>query len=161
MDNEERMLEVALGRIVIHDGADRQYIYLCECNGNRGFPIVIGNHEAGEIQRVVVGVEPERPLTHQLCHDVIASLGCTVKRVDIVDLRDNTFFAQIVLADAKGKVASVVDARPSDAIALAMRSRCPIRVSERVLAIASGDDSQSENGHEPPPSSSESEGESD
>lgn len=154
MENQERMLEVALGRIVIHDGADRQYIYLCECNGNRGFPIVIGNHEAGEINRVVLGVEPERPLTHQLCHDVIHALGSSLKRVDIVDLRDNTFFAQIVLEDEKGKVTSVVDARPSDAIALAMRSRSPIRVSERVLSIASNDEGSSpENGHEPLPGS--------
>jgi hypothetical protein len=136
----EKMLDVALGRIVIQDGADRQYIFLSECNGKRGFPIVIGNHEAGEIQRVVVGVQPERPLTHQLCFDLVRALGTRLRRVDIVDLRDNTFFAQVVLENKQGRKAAVVDARPSDAIALAMRARCPIRVAERVLRLACGED---------------------
>ena len=132
----ERMIEVSLGRIVIHDGSDRQYIYLCERNGERGFPIVIGSGEAGEIHRVVTGQETVRPLTHKLCHDSIQALGGRLTHVDIVDLRDNTFYAQMVLESGNGGEARIVDARPSDAIALALRSDCTIRVAETVLQRA-------------------------
>lgn len=137
----EVMVDVDLGRIVIHDGADRQYIYLTEKQGERGFPIVIGNNEAGEIQRVVAGVEPERPLTHQLCYASIRSMGAHLRHVDIVALRHNTFYAQIVLEGEKDHETSIVDARPSDAIALALRARCQIRVAESVLEKACSDPS--------------------
>ena len=140
---EDQLLDVALGRIVVHDGSDRQYIYLCECDGTRGFPIVIGNSEAGEIQRVVIGVEPERPLTHQLLSDTVTALGHQVLRVDIVDLKHNTFYAQLVIGDAEGAEVAHVDARPSDAIAIALRAGCKIRVAERVLGLASSEDSNS------------------
>lgn len=143
MGQSERMVEVTLGRIVIHDGADRQYIYLCEREGERGFPIVIGSGEAGEIQRVVTGVETVRPLTHQLCHDAIRALGGELSHVDIVDLRDNTFFAQMVLdSHEDGGTPTVVDARPSDAIALALRAECRIRVAESVIARAAADEAE-------------------
>ncbi len=152
MDDND-MVDMALGRIVIHDGADRQYIYLCERKGKRGFPIVIGSNEAGEIQRVVQGIEPERPLTHQLTFASIQALGCNLKRVDIVDLRHNTFYAQMVLQNKNGDTTAVVDARPSDAIALALRARCPIRVAEDVRSMAcmdvdenEGDDGEEEKG---------------
>ncbi len=131
---EEKMLDVALGRIVIRDGVDQQYIVLVEKHGKRGLPIVIGSHEALEIHRVVHGIEPERPLTHQLAYSAIRALGAHLKQVDIVDLRKNTFFAHLVLQNDRGDELTVVDARPSDAIALALRARCPIRVAESVLA---------------------------
>jgi bifunctional DNase/RNase len=139
------MVDVSLGRIVIRDGADRQYIFLVEESGKRGFPIVIGNTEAGEIHRIVHGIEPERPLTHQLLFTTVQALGAELRNVDIVDLRQNTFFAQIVLQDKTGRELAVVDARPSDAIALALRAKCQIRVAEAVLARASAE----ENGKEP------------
>ena len=66
--SDPKMIDVTLSRIVLRDGADRQYIFLSELDGPRGFPIVIGNNEAGEIQRVVHDIKPERPLTHQLLH---------------------------------------------------------------------------------------------
>lgn len=138
--NGGAMVDVALARIVMQEDADRQYIFLNECGGKRGFPIVIGNNEAGEIHRVVVGLESERPLTHQLCFNTIGALNSSLKRVDIVDLRHNTFFAQLVLQDATGAETAVIDARPSDAIALALRASCPIRVAEKVLALASVSD---------------------
>ena len=130
---EQAMLDVSLGRIVLRDGMDRQYIYLVEQKGERGFPIVIGNNEALEIHRVVHGIEPERPLTHQLTYATIKALGASLKHVDIVDLRQNTFFAHIVLQNDEGDTMTVIDARPSDAIALALRARCQIRVAESVM----------------------------
>jgi len=82
---------------------------------------------------VVTGLETERPMTHQLMHDSIQALGAQLASVDIVDVRQNTFFARIVLQDEGGSVVATLDARPSDSIALAMRARCPLRVSESVL----------------------------
>ncbi len=140
---DQEMIDVGLTRIVLRDGADRQHIYLAERGGARGFPIVIGNGEAGEIHRVVHGEETERPLTHQLTHDSIVALGARLKQVDIVDLRRNTYFAQVVLQNDAGDVLAVVDARPSDAIALALRARCRIRVAESVLAEATKNQDES------------------
>lgn len=136
------MIDAALTRIVIRDGIDRQYIFLREKQGERGFPIVIGNNEALEIHRVVHGIEPERPLTHQLTFAAIKGLGANLQSVDIVDLRRNTFFAQIVLQNDEGDVLTVVDARPSDAIALALRARCRIRIAESVLERANVGDEE-------------------
>jgi bifunctional DNase/RNase len=133
---EPKLVDVALSRVVIRDGADRQYIYLSEIDGPRGFPIVIGNNEAGEIHRVVHEIEPERPLTHALAYNAIQALGARLKSVDIVDLKQNTFYARVLLAsdgDVDGEP-KVLDARPSDAIALALRAKCQIRVAESVLA---------------------------
>lgn len=127
------MVDMALGRIVIREGSDHQYIYLKEKRGERGFPIVIGSNEAWEIHRVVTKCATERPLTHQLTHNIMEALGTKLKRVDIVDLKNNTFYAQLVLQNAKGELTAVVDARPSDAIAIALRARCDLRVAEDVL----------------------------
>lgn len=130
------MIDVTLSRIVLRDGEERQFIVLAEAEGKRGFPIVIGSNEAFEIQRVVHGIEPERPLTHQLAYNAIQALGGRIQAVEIVDLKQNTFFARLWLA-TPGNGTVAVDARPSDAIALALRARCPIRVAEDVLAKAS------------------------
>lgn len=130
------MIDVMLSRIVLRDGAAQQYIFLSELEGSRSFPIVIGQSEALEIHRVAHGVEPERPLTHQLAYSAIRALGGTIDSVDIVDLKKNTFYARIQLLAADATPAGALDARPSDAIALALRAKCRIRVSEDVLARA-------------------------
>jgi bifunctional DNase/RNase len=128
------MVPVELARLVLYDNAEQQFIYLREIGGQRGFPIVIGETEANEIRRVVTGQRTERPLTHQLAFAAIQALGSEILRVDIVDLRNNTFFAEVVLSDGAGGVRAVLDARPSDALALALRAKCPVRVAESVLA---------------------------
>ena len=137
----QNMVEIRLARIVIREGTDQQWIFLTERNGQRGFPIIIGNHEAAEIQRVVTREQPRRPLTHQLAYSLVESLGATIVRVDIVDLRENTFFAQVVLHQPMHDVTAVIDARPSDALALALRAGCPLRVAESVLEQARTDQS--------------------
>jgi len=139
--DEPPMIDVALNRIVIREGTEQQYIFLRERAGSRGFPIVIGTAEACEIRRVVNEIQPERPLTHQLAYESIRALGAELKRVDIVDLRNNTFFAQLVLQDERGERTAIVDARPSDAVALALRAKCPMRVAESVLEAVRTDKS--------------------
>lgn len=136
MSEASPMIDVRLGRIVIEEGQTTQFIYLTECRGERGFPILIGSNEAEEIRRVVHREQTMRPLTHHLCYATIRELGAELRRVDIVDLQENTFYARLVLEtpDPNGDpVPHEVDARPSDAIALALRAKCPLRVAEHVL----------------------------
>ena len=128
---DANMIEVRLSRVVVRDGSDQQWIFLTEKDGERGFPIIIGTSEASEIQRVLTNRQPQRPLTHQLCHAAIEALGARIERVDIVDLRDNTFYARVVLMRDEEEVQ--LDARPSDALALGLRAGCPIRVAESIL----------------------------
>lgn len=132
-EGDSRMIEMCLHRIVYRDSSREQYIHLRERDGERSFPIVIGRSEAIEIHRVVANEDEQRPMTHKLAYSLIEALEHRMATVDIVDLRDNTFHARIVLEPKEGDRRVAVDARPSDAIALALRARCPIRVAEAVL----------------------------
>jgi len=132
-ENEPKMVEVLLSRIVMREDSPQQFIFLTERGGARGFPIVIGAAEAAEIHRVVTSAESPRPMTHQLAHSILQALDSEIVRCDIVDLRQNTFFAQLILRRRNTNELAIVDARPSDAIALALRARSPIRVAELVL----------------------------
>ncbi|MGE5674035.1 MAG: bifunctional nuclease family protein [Mycobacterium leprae] len=80
------------------------------------------------------GIRAERPLTQDLFYEALERLGATVVEVQIYDFRDETFFARILLNRAENDTPVELDARPSDAIALALRARCPIYVSDNVLA---------------------------
>lgn len=135
-----KMIQVFPSRIVIRETSDQQWIFLRETEGERGFPIVIGINEAREIRRVLRREETERPLTHQLAHSIMAALGGSVERVDITDLRSNTYYAELVVRDGAGDTTKI-DARPSDALALGLRVGCPIRVAESVLEEARTDKS--------------------
>ncbi|MFT7671086.1 MAG: bifunctional DNase/RNase [Planctomycetota bacterium] len=141
--DEQKMVEIELGRIVLrdHSVAAPQHILLREIDGERSFPIVIGFPEASEIQRLVTGVKTERPMTHQLLHDTIVSLGARLATVDIIDIRHNTFYAKLMLENEAGEPVAVLDARPSDSIALALRAKCPLRISETVLDLVRTDES--------------------
>ena len=77
------LVEVELSRVVIHQKGDQQYIHLRERRGNRGFPIVIGYHEVEEINRKLCGVQPPRPLTHDLVGRILLALGHRLHRVII------------------------------------------------------------------------------
>lgn len=109
-------------------------ILLKEMNGNRRLPIIIGAFEAQAIALEIEGIKPPRPLTHDLLKQVIDNLGATVIEVLIDELRENTFYAKILLEISA--LTNEIDARPSDAIALAVRAQAPIFVSESVMATA-------------------------
>lgn len=130
---DSKLIELVLARIVLRDTERAQHILLQERNGPRAFPMVIGRSEAEELHRIVEGLSPQRPLTHQLALHMVEALGSRVLGADIVDLKDNTFFAQISLATAPGDPPALVDARPSDAIALALRARAPLRIADSIL----------------------------
>lgn len=109
-------------------------ILLKEVDGNRRLPIIIGAFEAQAIALEIEGIKPPRPLTHDLLKQLTDSLGATVLEIIIDELRDNTFFAKIIL-EVSG-FTQEIDARPSDAIALAVRAQSPIYVSETVMDAA-------------------------
>jgi len=121
--------------VVLYGGADRQYIYLRETGGERAFPIVIGSNEAHEIARVIKGQRHKRPLTHELLYQSILATGSLVVGVDIVRLERDTFYAALRVQPAGGDPVNV-DARPSDAVAIALRARCPVRVARSVIDAA-------------------------
>jgi hypothetical protein len=109
-------------------------IVLKEIDGERRLPIIIGSFEAQAIALEIEGIKPPRPLTHDLLKQVIDNLGVTVSEIIISELRENTFYAKIIL-DISG-ITNEVDARPSDAIALSVRAQTPIYVEENVLEAA-------------------------
>jgi hypothetical protein len=125
------MVHMELSRIMISETSDHQIIVLKEKDGQRSFPIVIGLHEAWAIDRAVKDIPTPRPLTHDLLSNVIIQLSGGIERVEISDLKSNTFYAKIIISQ-NGSVLEI-DSRPSDAIALAMQGNTPIYVAKTVL----------------------------
>lgn len=154
------MVEVVVSRIVLRDSTRGQHIHLKERDGSRSFTLVIGAWEAEEIRRVVSREEAPRPMTHQLALALVRALGGRVLRCDIVDFREQTFFGQLAVETLDRKTLALVDARPSDAIAIALRAGAPLRVAEFVLEQVRSDASGPDPLPEPPPAP-EVEGDSD
>ncbi len=109
-------------------------ILLKELEGHRRLPIIIGAFEAQAIALEMEGIKPPRPLTHDLLKQITDNLGAIVNEVIIDELRENTFFAKIIM-EVSG-LTQEVDARPSDAIALAVRAEAPIYVAATVMDAA-------------------------
>lgn len=126
------MVRMELSRIVISETSDHQIIVLKESHGQRSFPIVIGLHEAWAIDRAVKGIPTPRPLTHDLLNNIMEGLGAGLSQIIISDLRNNTFYAKLMVRGNDDGVVEI-DSRPSDAIALAMQRKTPIFVEEKVL----------------------------
>ncbi|MCR4318401.1 MAG: bifunctional nuclease family protein [Planctomycetes bacterium] len=127
-----------LSRIIIRETVDHQVVILKERNGDeRSFPIVIGFFEAMAIRRGLTTPLPTRPMTHDLIRNVVYSIGGTIERIVVSDLKDGTFFAVIViLVDGKE---FHVDSRPSDALAISAGTGIPLYVSGHVFDAASSE----------------------
>jgi hypothetical protein len=126
------MVEMELSKIVIDEKRHDQLIVLKEKGGNRILPIVIGLNEASAIKLKISGFTPPRPLTHDLLYTTIENLEARIDKIIIDKLEENTFHAKIVLVDASGQT-KIVDARPSDSIALSVRAHAPIFVEDDVI----------------------------
>lgn len=107
-------------------------LILSEVEGNRRLPIIIGTFEAQAIALELEHIKPPRPMTHDLLKNVVQSFNAYVKNIFINDLSEGTFYAQIVYEDENGSSLEQ-DARPSDAIALAIRFNAPIFVTDTIL----------------------------
>jgi uncharacterized protein len=126
------MIEMELNKIVIDEKRHDQLIVLKEKGGSRLLPIVIGLHEASAIKLKLSGFVPPRPLTHDLLQAAIESLEASVEKVIIDKLEENTFHAKLFIKSGKGEI-KVIDARPSDSIALAVRAHVPIFVEDAIV----------------------------
>ena len=128
------MIELILNKIKIDESRNEQVIVLKEREGSRLLPVVIGISEVNAIKLKLSGIKPPRPLTHDLLISVIENLGAKLQKILIDRLHNNTFYAKLFLS-ADGKEI-LVDARPSDSVALALRAGVPIFVAEEVIGEA-------------------------
>lgn len=129
------MIQVELSKIVIDEKRQDQVIVLKEKEGSRQFPIVIGFLEASSIKMKLSGMHMPRPMAHDLLVSVIKGLDAKLEKLVIDKLVDNTFHAKLVLTASDGSE-RIIDCRPSDGIALAVRSSAPIFAEEEVLKKA-------------------------
>ncbi len=125
------MIRVELSRIIIDEKRHDQVIVLKEKDGRRQIPIIIGLMEASSIKIKISGMDVPRPMTHDLFVQVMEILGGRLEKVIIDKMVNNTFYAKMELKTREGELKSI-DARPSDSIALAVRFKAPMYVSEEV-----------------------------
>ena len=136
------LIEMSIKGLMVDPVTNMPIVILKDKAGERVLPIWVGIFEANAIALQIENVATPRPMTHDLLRNVITDLDGRVERVVVSDLKDNTFYAVIHLT-VKGESVSV-DARPSDAIALALRTRSPILVEEAVIDNAKSVDFNSE-----------------
>jgi len=124
-------IEMKIRGLMMDPVTNMPIVILKDVNGNAILPIWVGVYEANAIALEIEKVQTPRPMTHDLIKNVLLGLNATVKKVVVTDLRDDTFYALIWL-DRNGS-SITIDSRPSDALALALRTDAPIFVEEAVL----------------------------
>ncbi|MCU0627472.1 MAG: bifunctional nuclease family protein [Gemmatimonadaceae bacterium] len=144
------MIEVRVARLGVDSAANTYVLVLREAEGGRVLPIWIGQPEAEAIVVELQSVRRERPMTHDLLKHVITGLGATVRRVVITRVERGTYYADLHLEQRDGTLVTV-DARPSDSIALALRTGATILAAEELLVELAEDDEE-EDGDGAPPS---------
>ena len=130
-DMEKGLMEVKVMGIVVDPKASNPVVVLVDLSGQKALPIWIGVFEAEAISRGLEGVMTLRPMTHDLMKQILDTFQVTITRVIIHDLKENTFYANLYL-NVDGEEL-IVDSRPSDAIALAVRVKAPIFVADSVI----------------------------
>jgi uncharacterized protein len=125
-------IEVKIRGLMMDPSSGTPIIILKDVNSETMLPIWVGSYEANAIALEIEKIAPQRPMTHDLLRNLIIEMGARVTRVVITELRDNTFFAVIEMRSNSGD-SLLLDARPSDAIALALRADSPIYVNEEVI----------------------------
>jgi len=148
-------IEVKIRALMMDPNSGTPIIILKDVQSDTMLPIWVGAYEANAIALEIEKIAPPRPMTHDLLRNLIVELGVRVERVVVTSLRDNTFFAVIEMRNSDGD-RMVLDSRPSDAIALALRADCPIFVDMEVIK-ASRNTLPSEESEEPEMATSEEE----
>ena len=150
------VIEVRVHGLILEHKTQQNIVILREVDGQRILPIWIGPGEAQAIRRILSEEPFPRPLTHDLLHIIVEGLKAKVARVVIADLRENTFFASVVIQ--RGEEVLSVDARPSDSIAIALRAKAPLFVNEKLLQpppkegeAEGGEEAEAEGGSATPP----------
>ena len=127
-------IEVKIRALMMDPHSGTPIIILKDVDSDTMLPIWVGAYEANAIALEIEKIAPPRPMTHDLLRNLITELGIQVERVVVTSLRDNTFFAVIEMRMSDGN-RMVLDSRPSDAIALALRADCPIFVDAEVSRL--------------------------
>ena len=125
-------IEVKIRGLMMDPSSGTPIIILKDVHSDTMLPIWVGAYEANAIALEIEKIAPQRPMTHDLLRTLIVEMGARVERVVVTELRDNTFFAVIEMRNSEGDPL-MLDSRPSDAIALALRADCPIFVNEEVI----------------------------
>src|ERR1044071_10126689 len=139
-------IEVKIRALMMDPNSGTPIIILKDIDSDTMLPIWVGAYEANAIALEIEKIAPPRPMTHDLLRNLIIELGIQVERVVVTKLHDNTFFAEIEMRMSDGGHMKL-DSRPSDAIALALRSECPIFVNEEVIkasknTVPTGDEAE-------------------
>ena len=129
-------IEMMIKGLMIDPITNMPIVILKDKAGDRVLPIWVGVFEANAIALQIENISTPRPMTHDLIKNILTEIEADVQRIVVSDLRDNTFYAMIYL-DRDGETIAI-DARPSDAIALALRTRAPIFVEDSVVESAKG-----------------------
>ena len=128
------MVEMKVEGLTLDPLTNMPIIILKDLAGDKALPIWVGYFEANAIALEIEKINTPRPMTHDLLNNIISSLQAKVKHVLVTDIKDNTFFAEISVIQNGSDM--TIDSRPSDAIALALRSKSPIFVEEKVIEAA-------------------------
>ena len=135
MEDGQSLVEVKIGALIMDPNTNTPIVVLKGVDSENVLPIWVGAFEANAIALEIEKVVPQRPMTHDLLRNVIIECQLSATSVVITDLLENTFYARIELKD-KSNEPVMLDARPSDAIALALRLDCPIFVEQKVIDLS-------------------------
>lgn len=133
--SRENFIEMRVGGLTLDPVTKTPIVILKDEENKLNLPIWIGLMEATAMATELEGIKMARPMTHDLLRHMIAELGGEIELIEVTELRDNTYYASISLKVGGKKVA--IDSRPSDAISLALRAKCPIFVAKEVLEASS------------------------
>jgi bifunctional DNase/RNase len=133
--DDSNLIEVKIGALIMDPNTNTPIVVLKGVESDTVLPIWVGAFEANAIALEIEKIVPQRPMTHDLLRNLIMECKLSASRVIVTDLRDNTFYARVELRDDNDELVSM-DARPSDAIALALRLDCPIFVRQTVIDLS-------------------------
>ncbi|MEB3206478.1 MAG: bifunctional nuclease family protein [Vampirovibrionales bacterium] len=128
------MVELRVMGIALDTRTGTPIVVLNDVEGRRALPIWIGTAEASAIIRILENIKSARPMTHDLLQNIVEKLGYKLARVEINDMNADTYFATLVFSGPEGTEEQFVDARPSDAVAFALRADAPIFATTQVMA---------------------------
>jgi len=134
--HREDFILMTVGALTLDPTTKTPIVVLRDPDNKLNLPIWIGLLEAASMATELEGIKSQRPMTHDLLRNVVAELGATVDAVEVTELKDNTYYAQIEVKTRDGKTIQI-DSRPSDAISLALRTKSPIYVAKKVLEVSS------------------------
>src|ERR1700740_741527 len=135
MNKKEDTIQMSVGGLTLDPVTKTPIVILKDTENKLNLPIWIGLLEATAMATEIEGIKMARPMTHDLLRSVLGEVGAGVECVEVLDLRENTYFAVIHLRLNDRRLA--IDARPSDAISLALRTKSPIYVAKKVLEVSS------------------------